>query len=89
MPLQRSRYDGIIIVSTMQQCIINNINKSKPEICSKQSIQAFKSLLSYVKFLNFKIIKLLSNFILCSKTEMQTSLTKNFLPAPGFCVIFS
>ena len=53
MPLQRSRYDGIIIVSTMQQCIINNINKSKPEICSKQSIQAFKSLLSYVKFLNF------------------------------------
>ena len=53
MPLQRSRYDDVTIVSTMQQCIINNINKNKPEIYSKQSVQAFKSLLNYVKFLNF------------------------------------
>ena len=57
MPLQRSRYDGITIVSTMQQCIINNINKNKPEIYSKQSIkqslQIFIKLCQVCKFLNY------------------------------------
>ena len=50
--IAKVRYDGITMVSTMQECIINNISK-KQALRISSSLQIFIKLCEIFKLLNF------------------------------------